>query len=102
MHILIPVAVNSAYFKEAEIRETGRSWNGVKGIAGDCNAWIYSEIMVHVYQSTQQCIPHDWNQYFKLATCLICALNSLEVCVFLECLLADTLDTARWTLLLQL
>jgi len=61
------------YLKEDEIRETGRSWNEVKGIAGDCNAWSYSEIMVHVYQSTQHCIPHDWNQYFKLATCLVCA-----------------------------
>jgi hypothetical protein len=24
---------------EDEIRNTGRSWNEVKGIAGDCNAW---------------------------------------------------------------
>jgi hypothetical protein len=24
---------------EDEIRGTGRSWNEVKGIAGDCNAW---------------------------------------------------------------
>jgi len=47
------------FLKEDEIRETGGSWNEVKGIAGDCNAWSYSEIMVHVYQSTQHCIPHD-------------------------------------------
>jgi hypothetical protein len=24
---------------EDEIRNTGRSWNEVKGIAGDCNTW---------------------------------------------------------------
>jgi hypothetical protein len=24
---------------EDKIRNTGRSWNEVKGIAGDCNAW---------------------------------------------------------------
>jgi len=24
---------------EDEIRNTGRSWNEVKGIAGDCSAW---------------------------------------------------------------
>jgi hypothetical protein len=26
---------------EDEIRGTGRSWNEVKGIAGDCNAWKF-------------------------------------------------------------
>jgi hypothetical protein len=24
---------------ESKVRNTGRSWNEVKGIAGDCNAW---------------------------------------------------------------
>jgi len=44
------------FLKGDEIRGTGGSWNEVKGIAGDCNAWSYSEIMEHVYQSTQYCM----------------------------------------------
>jgi hypothetical protein len=29
------------FLKEDEIRGKGRSWNEVKGIAGDCNAWKF-------------------------------------------------------------